>query len=169
MSVVRYTLIALFVLYSGWVIIREEGGDEYRRELLMASSLDEQLHDQIEQHKIIVTDVPFDGILTSEWCLEPSEPPIPYDRCRYDDKYSILFRFGVYGGLTNALHFILKGAIWAMEEGVCFYVSEHGKILIIILFPICLRKHQLAISSYLYSYDILLSNFLIHKGNKFHS
>ena len=129
MAVVRYTLIALFVLYSGWVIIREEGGDEYRRELLMASSLDEKLYDQIEQHKI-ATDVLFDGISTSEWCLEPSEPPIPYDRCRYDDKYSILFQFGVYGGLTNALHFILKGAIWAMEEGVCFYVSENGKILI---------------------------------------
>ena len=55
-AVVRYTLIALFVLYSGWFIIREEGGDEYRRELLMASSLDEQLHEQIEQHKIIATD-----------------------------------------------------------------------------------------------------------------
>ena len=67
---------------------------------------------------------PFGGIETSEWCVEPAEPPIPYDRCKFD---SIMFRFGVYGGLTNALHFILKGSIWAMQEDVCFYVTENGK------------------------------------------
>eukprot|EP00956_Cyclotella_meneghiniana_P042356 scaffold248428_cov54-Cyclotella_meneghiniana.AAC.1 len=70
-----------------------------------------------------VSDNPFGGIETSEWCVEPAEPPIPYDRCKFD---SIMFRFGVYGGLTNALHFILKGSIWAMQEDVCFYVTGNG-------------------------------------------
>ena len=70
---------------------------------------------------------PAQDILQSEWCSAPTEPPIPYDKCRWD---SMVMRFGVYGGLTNALHFILKGAIWAMEEDVCFFVSElHGKFI----------------------------------------
>jgi hypothetical protein len=32
----------------------------------------------------------------------------------------------VHGGLTNALHFILKGATWAFEESVCFLVDEEA-------------------------------------------
>ena len=69
--------------------------------------------------------MPAQDILQSEWCKAPSEPPLPYDKCRWD---SMVMRFGVYGGLTNALHFILKGAIWAMEEDVCFFVTEtNGK------------------------------------------
>ena len=67
---------------------------------------------------------PFNGIENSEWCKEPAEPPIPYDDCQFN---AIMFRFGVYGGLTNALHFILKGAIWAMQEHICFYITENGK------------------------------------------
>lgn len=67
--------------------------------------------------------VVFTGIETAEWCKEPEFPKIDYKKCKHQD---FLFRFGVYGGLTNALHFILKGAIWALEEDVCFFVDQRG-------------------------------------------
>ena len=83
--------------------------------------------ESVEQIDNVPLFEPAQDILQSEWCTAPTEPPIPYDRCRWD---SMVMRFGVYGGLTNALHFILKGAIWAMEEDVCFFVSElHGKFV----------------------------------------
>ena len=77
---------------------------------------EEQSFAEIEQ-----SDVPWSGIENAEWCQSPAEPPLPYGNCEYD---SWVFRIPVYGGLTNALHFIMKGAIWAFEEEVCFYVDE---------------------------------------------
>mmetsp|Transcript_26394 Transcript_26394/g.39025 ORF Transcript_26394/g.39025 Transcript_26394/m.39025 type:complete len:417 (+) Transcript_26394:75-1325(+) len=76
----------------------------------------EQSFAEIEQ-----SNVPWSGIENAEWCQSPTEPPLPYGNCEYD---SWVFRIPVYGGLTNALHFIMKGAIWAFEEEVCFYVDE---------------------------------------------
>eukprot|EP00551_Chaetoceros_affinis_P014545 CAMPEP_0203703576 /NCGR_PEP_ID=MMETSP0091-20130426/43669_1 /ASSEMBLY_ACC=CAM_ASM_001089 /TAXON_ID=426623 /ORGANISM="Chaetoceros affinis, Strain CCMP159" /LENGTH=389 /DNA_ID=CAMNT_0050578279 /DNA_START=333 /DNA_END=1502 /DNA_ORIENTATION=- len=67
----------------------------------------------------------FDGIENCEWCKASEYPPLPYDKCKHKD---FLFRFGVYGGLTNALHFLLKGAVWAFEEDICFFVDERGPI-----------------------------------------
>ena len=52
------------------------------------------------------SDVPWNGIKEAEWCMDPKDPPLPYDDCKWN---SFLFEFGVHGGLTNALHFILKG------------------------------------------------------------
>ena len=63
----------------------------------------------------------FSGIENAEWCKPPTEEPLTYDECRFKDS---IFRIGVHGGLTNALHFILKGAIWAFEEDMCFFVDE---------------------------------------------
>ena len=83
--------------------------------------------ESVEQLDNVTLFEPAQDILQSEWCTAPAEPPIPYDSCRWD---SIVMKFGVYGGLTNALGFILKGAIWAMEEDVCFFVSElYGKFV----------------------------------------
>ena len=67
----------------------------------------------------------FTGIENAEWCNPPTEEPLPYEQCKFTDS---IFRIGVHGGLTNALHFILKGAIWAFEEDMCFFVDEitHG-------------------------------------------
>jgi len=64
---------------------------------------------------------PWAGIQSAQWCLAPEDPPLPYDDCKFD---SFVFRFGVHGGLTNALHFLMKGALWAFEDRVCFYVDE---------------------------------------------
>lgn len=61
------------------------------------------------------------GIENAEWCKPPTEDPLPYEECKFKDS---IFRIGVHGGLTNALHFILKGAIWAFEEDMCFFVDE---------------------------------------------
>ena len=63
----------------------------------------------------------FTGIRNSEWCLPPVEEPLPFDKCRHSDT---IFRIGVHGGLTNAIHFILKGAIWAFEEEMCLFVDK---------------------------------------------
>lgn len=63
----------------------------------------------------------FSGIQNAEWCKPPTEDPLPYDQCKFTDS---IFRIGVHGGLTNALHFILKGALWAFEEDMCFFVDE---------------------------------------------
>lgn len=76
----------------------------------------EQSFEEVEE-----SSVQWSGITNAEWCQSPTEPPLPYGNCEYD---SWVFRIPVYGGLTNALHFIMKGAIWAFEEEVCFYVDE---------------------------------------------
>lgn len=68
-------------------------------------------------------DVPFDGIMKSEWCLAPAYEPLPFEDCKFTD---FMFRFPANGGLTNALHFILKGVLWSYEENVCYFVEEKG-------------------------------------------
>jgi len=67
------------------------------------------------------SNVPWEGIENAQWCQAPTEEPLPYYNCEW---YSFVFRIPVYGGLTNALHFIMKGAIWSFEESVCFFVDE---------------------------------------------
>lgn len=66
-----------------------------------------------------------DFFADAEWCLPPNSPPLQYDDCPNKSK---LYKYGVYGGLTNALGFILKGAIHAYEDGVCFTVDQTGPI-----------------------------------------
>lgn len=67
------------------------------------------------------SNVPWNGIENAEWCQAPTAPPLPFDECKWR---SFAFRFPADGGLTNALHFIMKGALWAFQESVCFYVDE---------------------------------------------
>lgn len=76
------------------------------------------INDSIQEER---KNVPFNGIENAEWCQAPKLPSLPYEDCEYDD---FVFRFGVRGGLTNVFNFLLKGAIWAFEEGVCFVVDE---------------------------------------------
>lgn len=57
-------------------------------------------------------DVPWSGIENAEWCKPPAEPQLPYEDCQWD---SFVLEFGVHGGLTNALHFILKGMFLLMS------------------------------------------------------
>ena len=59
----------------------------------------------------------------SEFCRPPLEDPLPYEKC---SNRTLVYRYGVYGGMTNALNFILKGTMRAFEEDVCFYVDETG-------------------------------------------
>ena len=79
-----------------------------------------QALEDISTNGIEKSNVPFDGILHSEWCKAPEEPPLPYFNCKRDK----LMRIGVYGGLTNALGFILKGGIQAFQHEWCYYVEE---------------------------------------------
>jgi len=67
--------------------------------------------------------VEFNGIKKAEWCIEPQYPPLPFEDCKFKE---FLFRYPMNGGLTNALHFALKGAIWAYEENVCYFIDERG-------------------------------------------
>ena len=53
-----------------------------------------------------ISTVPWSGIQNAEWCQASTEPRLPYEDCEWD---TWIFKFGVHGGLTNALHFILKG------------------------------------------------------------
>ena len=59
----------------------------------------------------------------AEWCKPHPAPLLPYDDC---ENREVVYKFGVWGGLTNALGFLMKGAIWAFEDGVCFTVDESG-------------------------------------------
>lgn len=59
----------------------------------------------------------------AEWCLAPKSPPRQYDSCPGHSKF---YKYGVYGGLTNTLGLILKGALHAFEEGVCFTLDQTG-------------------------------------------
>ena len=85
----------------------------------MTSTMSKTLED-ISVNGVTKSNVPFDGILNSEWCRPPVEPPLPYFNCKRDK----LMRIGVYGGLTNALGFILKGGVWAFQEEWCMYIEE---------------------------------------------
>lgn len=60
----------------------------------------------------IRSNVPWSGIEKAEWCQAPSEPPLAYEDCQWD---TWVFKFGVHGGLTNALHFILKGTSYSIS------------------------------------------------------
>ena len=59
----------------------------------------------------------------AEWCKPHPAPLLPYDDC---ENREVVYKFGVWGGLTNALGFLMKGAIWAFEDGVYFTVDESG-------------------------------------------
>ena len=87
--------------------------------LPMTSFMSPALQD-ISVNGIAKSNVPFDGILKSEWCQAPEELPLPYFNCKRDT----LMRTGVYGGLSFALNFILKGGLWAFQEEWCYYIEE---------------------------------------------
>jgi len=55
------------------------------------------------------------------WCEESLEAPLPYENCNADD---IVYRIPLFGGMTNALKFVLLGTILAFEENRCFFVDE---------------------------------------------
>ena len=68
--------------------------------------------------------VPWNGIDQAEWCQAPVEDVLPYEDCKWD---SFVFEFGVHGGLTNALHFILKGE----HITLLYYVVEVVVLIVI--------------------------------------
>ena len=63
-------------------------------------------HDTAQNFELGYSYVEWHGIDHAEWCQAPIDPPLPYEDCAWG---SFVFQFGVHGGLTNALHFILKG------------------------------------------------------------
>ncbi len=55
------------------------------------------------------------------WCMPPSFQALDYQKC---DLRKPLNRVPTIGGMTNALKFVLLGAIASYEEGRCFYIDE---------------------------------------------
>ena len=79
------------------IAMADEEGSAMNMDMNMNMNMEEGLQ---------YSQVPWDGIENAEWCRAPVEPRLPYDDCQWD---SFVFEFGVHGGLTNALHFVLKG------------------------------------------------------------
>ncbi len=65
--------------------------------------------------------VPWDGIENAQWCKATNLEPLPYDGCRWN---SFMFRFPVRGGLTNALHFIMKGELTYLNAKALLYFHD---------------------------------------------
>ena len=56
------------------------------------------------------------------WCMAPYEPPLDFEQC--DSENGVVHEIPLHGGLTNALKFVLLGAIYSLEENRCFFVNE---------------------------------------------
>lgn len=60
--------------------------------------------------------------LDNEWCRPPELPPINYENCNKEDVFN---KIPIFGGLTNALKFLLLSAIRSIEDGEkCFFIDE---------------------------------------------
>ena len=57
----------------------------------------------------------------ADWCMPVTLPPIDYNNC---DPYKPVNRLPLFGGLTNALKYILLGVIKSFEDDRCFYIDE---------------------------------------------
>ena len=55
------------------------------------------------------------------WCTPPKIPSLPFERC---NKEGTVNSIRVFGGLTNALKFILLGSIYSFERDECFFIDE---------------------------------------------
>ena len=86
------------------IAMADEEGSAMNMDMNMNMNMEEGLQ---------YSQVPWDGIENAEWCRAPVEPRLPYDDCQWD---SFVFEFGVHGGLTNALHFVLKGTYECFEK-----------------------------------------------------
>lgn len=68
----------------------------------------------------------------SEWCMDPiidAESSIDYynfSSCSKEDDDGILNVIPTIGGLTNALKFILLGAIQSIQDNQCFMIDEEN-------------------------------------------
>ena len=89
----------------------EQVFDQRRRyqSLLLADNLADNTLPDYTSPTTVMSTVPWSGVENAEWCQAPSEPPLNYEECKWK---TWVFKFGVHGGLTNALHFILKGAYY---------------------------------------------------------
>jgi len=72
-----------------------------------------------------LSDQPPDFFADSEWCLPPQSTPLNY-AAFCPTKRDTVYKYGVFGGLTNALGFLLKGALHAAEDRTCFVVDQTG-------------------------------------------
>uniref|UniRef100_A0A7S4JJJ0 Uncharacterized protein n=1 Tax=Odontella aurita TaxID=265563 RepID=A0A7S4JJJ0_9STRA len=59
----------------------------------------------------------------AEWCQPPKSPPLNYDACK---DHTFVYKYGVWGGMTNALNFLLRGTVQAFEDGRCFTIDQTG-------------------------------------------
>jgi hypothetical protein len=64
----------------------------------------------------------------SDWCMSPGFVPLDYKEC---DSNLPINRIPLIGGLTNALKFVLLGAIMSYEEGRCFFIDDSNSHLVI--------------------------------------
>jgi len=78
--------------------------------------------------------------LCSDDAEEEEIYPLPnYESwCNHQDNSTILNVIPFFGGMTNALKFVLLGALMSLDEGRCFYISEKNAHLN----PGFLKKHS---------------------------
>ena len=57
----------------------------------------------------------------ADWCMPVTLPHLNYNNC---DPNKPVNRIPLFGGLTNALKYILLGVIKSFEEDRCFYIDE---------------------------------------------
>lgn len=63
----------------------------------------------------------------SDWCMSPGLKSLDYKEC---DPNLPINRIPLLGGLTNALKFVLLGAIKSYEEGRCFFIDDSNSHLV---------------------------------------
>ena len=64
----------------------------------------------------------------ADWCMSPGIGPLDYNECDPDLPIN---RIPLIGGLTNALKFVLLGAIASYEEGRCFFIDDSKSHLVV--------------------------------------